>query len=834
MADKKINKGASKEKYVKPKAAPASTPGYGRAMTVPKNLRVPSLPPRKVDNVGLPGRGGAPGQPPPRRLTLEQMKRGGSSRPLNQTVNQPSAMDNLYTGFMRNVPGLVADFTPATFASPAIDANMEAAMQEYELQKGLRVDEDPRAIALSGGLGLLPFGLGVVGKGLKGLKGAGKATLNNLGALLERAGVIEPNEMTRALRAFGRGTGTGLSYPTAASILEAEKAAEAAAAMKKPFSYPTKASIAAGKKGVVSQANSVTPEAAKAAERAAVDAAQKDFEAGKLSWASGKVKKLTAAEKAAIAAAKKAEAKLAKDKAKATAGAAASASPQATGKKNFGEAIAQNFRVAGKAAVQGASATKSVVDKVLNVADKNTVYKVGQRAANPGLQKRFTSLAAEIERVDKIGAEIAALKAAGKKVNAVLQESFDTGVANYTTAARALVKENSAELGGRAAALATTGASLLGANRVLQEYPELYPSMFDSEYLPPPDVKVTLPNAKPANVPAGEIAPTPGYSGSTVLPDGGYDTGQYVDAKDARNAELGINVTYNPFTDPDMIAVGRVLDYMSPEERNMFIRQAAEKHAADVTNGVTPEFTKEQIEYLGAYYTAIAPPNSAAGGLGAQGGGGDGRPDALGPPVIAPPVNAGVPEPQTWAEQLQRYQDMQNIFNKPQPEPDRTRENELYALLQQSQQKESAMMQQYIDALIKQLNAQPQPGVGIPAVPAPSTPVGNQFPLSAVSQVGRQGSNLQFSNAGLGYLNSIDPALLQALMQFLKAQQYTAMGQQGTFGELNYGRAGGIGSLAMSDASFENPLNYAGLTPQMREPAEAGLRSLFAQMGLMG
>jgi len=56
----------------------------------------------------------------------------------------------------------------------------------------------------------------------------------------------------------------------------------------------------------------------------------------------------------------------------------------------------------------------------------------------------------------------------------------------------------------------------------------------------------------------------------------------------------------------------------------------------------------------------------------------------------------------------------------------------------------------------------------------------------------------------------------------------------GSFGEMNYARQGGLGSLLQSDASFENPLAYAGLTPQMREPAEAGLRSLFAQMGLMG
>jgi hypothetical protein len=202
-------------------------------------------------------------------------------------------------------------------------------------------------------------------------------------------------------------------------------------------------------------------------------------------------------------------------------------------------------------------------------------------------------------------------------------------------------------------------------------------------------------------------------------------------------------------------------------------------------------------------------------------------------PPLPPPANLS--EQLTWQEELKRMADMYSLFNQPQPEPDRTRENEIFALLQESQRKESEMQQKYIDALIKLINIQQQQqGLGIPAVPAPAASTGNQFPLSAIPQVAKEGSNLQLSNAGLGYLNSIDPALLQALIQFLKAQQYAATGQVGTFGELNYSRPGGSGSLIMNDASFENPLNYAGLTPQMREIAEAGLRSMFAQMGLMG
>ena len=218
------------------------------------------------------------------------------------------------------------------------------------------------------------------------------------------------------------------------------------------------------------------------------------------------------------------------------------------------------------------------------------------------------------------------------------------------------------------------------------------------------------------------------------------------------------------------------------------------------------------------------------------------------PPVIPPEVPLGPPAepaPQPGGggdsgdgmsefEKLAQLMEVGKYARQPVPE-DRTRENDLYKMLQESQNQMQALQQTYIEALIKQLNAQPQPGIPAPVSPgAPAAAAGNMYSLGGIPRVAATGSNLQFSNAGLGYLNSIDPSLLQALMQYLKILNYTGQGQMGSFGEMNYARQGGAGSLLQSDASFENPLAYAGLTPQMREPAEAGLRSLFAQMGLMG
>ena len=212
---------------------------------------------------------------------------------------------------------------------------------------------------------------------------------------------------------------------------------------------------------------------------------------------------------------------------------------------------------------------------------------------------------------------------------------------------------------------------------------------------------------------------------------------------------------------------------------------------------------------------------------------------------IVPPAAPAAPAPEPGGggdsgdgmsefEKLAQLMEIGKYARQPVPE-DRTRENELYNMLQESQNQMQALQQQYIEALIKQLNTQPQMGIPAPVGPgAPAAAAGNMYSLGGIPRVAATGSNLQFSNAGLGYLNSIDPSLLQALMQYLKAMNYTGQGQMGSFGEMNYARQGGLGSLLQSDASFENPLAYAGLTPQMREPAEAGLRSLFAQMGLMG
>ncbi len=768
MADKKINKGASKEKYVKPKAAPASTPGYGRAMTVPKNLRVPSLPPRKVDNYGLPGRGGAPGQPASTQQTLAQRKAAGSVRPLTKRYDPLTTMENLDVGIARYVPGLAADFSmfpPLVAASPGIDAGAEAEAQRLEMDYGVRGqgDYDKSQMALAGALGVLPFGLGVVGKGLKGVgKRIADPVAGGIAKLMARyfppaaaVDAVPSNALTpeaQDVYNFFR----KISDDQNNQNMLASVTGRGAVGRSKTFGATTAGRAAA-------QAGETMNNAALAEERAFLKAERKHVRDTGIS--------------ARQAAATKAKAD-AKEKFAARPDQVALRALQAVGLTE----LPKQFQKLTPAQVKQWKNGDLVIPGVKPAAE------IPEIAKAIGIAFGITGTVLASLGVDAIADDMTRVRATNEFQDAEYERKYGESEAKVRRrqAIENFVNERSST--------------------------------------PPP---ITVTNPAPIVNPALNPAST-----STELPDGGYDTGKYIDAKQARDAAAGTTVPYNPETDPDMIAIGRVLDYMSPEERNMFIRQAAEKHAADLRNGVTPEFTEEQMQYLGAYYSAPAPPNSAAGGLGAQGGGGDGP--AIAPPVIAPPVNTGVPEPQTWAEQLQRYQDMQNIFNKPQPEPDRTRENELYTLLQQSQQKESAMMQQYIDALIKQLNAQPQPGVGIPAVPAPSTPIGNQFPLSAVSQVGRQGSNLQFSNAGLGYLNSIDPSLLQALMQFLKAQQYTAMGQQGTFGELNYGRAGGIGSLAMSDASFENPLNYAGLTPQMREPAEAGLRSLFAQMGLMG
>ena len=170
----------------------------------------------------------------------------------------------------------------------------------------------------------------------------------------------------------------------------------------------------------------------------------------------------------------------------------------------------------------------------------------------------------------------------------------------------------------------------------------------------------------------------------------------------------------------------------------------------------------------------------------------------------------------------------------PRPAPvDNTQRDQLFALLQQSQAKIESLTADFQGLLMKMLTQQ-QSGNQIPvaAAPLPAGATGNSFPLSNIPAVSNMGSNLQFSNAGLGYLNDINPALNRILQQLLAAKSYTDTGQAGQYGPLNYARAGGYGSLAFNDADYENPLNYAGVEPADRESSEAALRMMLSKMGL--
>ena len=130
-----------------PPAAPAA-PSTGRAMTVasPAALKL-------AQNLRI-----NPNNPT-----------AASSVPIDTSLNKPTFFDNLFTGFMRNVPGIAADFFPPTAALPmassAVDVAGEKAAQQYEMDYGLRDSTDNNALVLAGAFGLLPFGLGAA-KGL--------------------------------------------------------------------------------------------------------------------------------------------------------------------------------------------------------------------------------------------------------------------------------------------------------------------------------------------------------------------------------------------------------------------------------------------------------------------------------------------------------------------------------------------------------------------------------------------------------------------------------------------------------------------------------------------
>ena len=720
-----------------------STPKAAPPKAAPKiNMVRPPLPVAKprTDNVGLPGRGGAPGQFPSTRLTLDQMKAQGSSAPMyTGPVKDPTMGQNAYTGFMRNVPGIASDFYPPTsMAGGGIDAAMEAMMQDYEMREGLRNEEDPYAVGTAGAFGYLPLGIGAIGKLLK-----------TVGAPVTEAAI-------KAVAKF---------FPKSVVDSGAAKVLPSGESMAKYLA--TQGIYAPGvEKGISKEVGAQSAAlkvktAADAAAKAAADAA-----AAKAAKVAGK---LTPAQIRAEAAKKAAEA--VKD-----------AKELSRLKKLYPASSTSEL----KAMIKGSKITRNPVQS-----DSLAKYLASEpdsiRSGSRPLGEKMREMAVPAAAAGTLAAVVGGLNTVSKRT----LENDEAAKLDYGPS-----------------------ASQTAASTAVQ----------NSGSFPPPAAPI--------------VGPLP-FSGNAS-----YEDFSTPSSKNYMEELINSKKGYDPNEETKTRSVSRQLDMMTPTQRIEALQTLAAQNTQQIMNGETPSFTPDQMEYFYNTYfpkggtdavTAAAAAAAAAAESGG-GGGGKGASIEIPPALQAPPANTGVPEPTTWAEQMARYQDMQNMFNKPVPEPDRTRENELYALLQSSQSKQDQLTQQYMELLMKQLTQQQQQQPGIPAVPAPATgsPSGNAFPLSNISQVARQGSNLQFSNAGLGYLNSIDPALLQALMQYLKAQQYTGMGQMGTYGELNYGRAGGVGPLTMNDASFENPLNYAGLTTQMREPAEAGLRSLFAQMGLMG
>ena len=728
-----------------------STPKAPPPKAAPKvNMVRPPLPVAKprTDNVGLPGRGGAPGQFPSTRLTLDQMKAQGSSAPMytgpTGPVKDPTMGQNLYTGFMRNVPGIASDFYPPTsLAGGGIDAAMESMMQDYEMTQGLRNEEDPYAVGMAGAFGYLPLGIGAATKLLK-----------TIGAPVTEAAI-------KAVAKF---------FPKSVVDSGAAKVLPSGESMAKYLAtqgiYPPGV-----EKGISKEVG---------AQSAAL-----------------KVK--TAAEAAAEAAAK------------ATADAAAAKAAKLAGKLTPAQIRAEAAKKAAEAVRDAKELSRlKKLYPASSVSELKAMIKGSKITRNPVQSDSLAKyLASEPDSIS-LGSRPLGEKMREMAVPAAAAGGLAAVLGGLSTASRANLQERE-----NAKLDYGPSASQTAASTAVQ----------NSGSFPPPAAPIVGPLPSSGNTSSEDFS----------TPSSRNYMEEYINNKNSRDRDAGTTTAYDPRKDPKMLAITERLNIMSDADAKESIETIMDQHIKELMAGGQTTFTNEQMLFIKEFLPAVEE----------GGGGGKGAsieiPPVLqappqAPPVLGPPANTGVPEPTTWAEQMARYQDMQNMFNKPVPEPDRTRENELYALLQSSQAKQDQLTQQYMELLMKQLNQQQQPGVGIPAVPAPATgsPSGNAFPLSAISQVARQGSNLQFSNAGLGYLNSIDPALLQALMQYLKAQQYTAMGQMGTYGELNYGRAGGVGPLTMSDASFENPLAYAGLTPQMREPAEAGLRSVFAQMGLMG
>ena len=207
-------------------------------------------------------------------------------------------------------------------------------------------------------------------------------------------------------------------------------------------------------------------------------------------------------------------------------------------------------------------------------------------------------------------------------------------------------------------------------------------------------------------------------------------------------------------------------------------------------------------------------------------------------PFAPPPNTSGdgdTADLQTDFEKLAMLMQIGKFAPEP-PPVDNSFRDQIMTMWQASQAKLEALtadFQSMILQFLKQAQAQAGGlGTGVPLPAAPAGATGNAFPLSNIPTISNMGSNLQFSNAGLGYLNDINPALNRILQQMLAAKKYTDTGQAGQYGPLNYARFGGSGSLSMNDADYENPLNYAGVGASDRESSEAALRMLFSKMGL--
>ena len=159
------------------------------------------------------------------------------------------------------------------------------------------------------------------------------------------------------------------------------------------------------------------------------------------------------------------------------------------------------------------------------------------------------------------------------------------------------------------------------------------------------------------------------------------------------------------------------------------------------------------------------------------------------------------------------------------PPVDRTEYNQMVDMYQALQQQMMTLQNSYIQALRDR-----DIPVVAPVVPPPVTGPTPFVPPSFAPSP-QTGAYAEFSDTGLGALNTMNPSNLQVLRQLMQARGYTGAGSQGRYGERTYARPGGSGALGISDADFENPLNYAGVAAADRENAEAAMRWFLGQSG---